>query len=78
VSSLNQFLKLFLQADLLCNELGIEPKANVVNQVPSEEEIDDYEVYVKEISDEKVRNFWLSFIILFMIIIYKIVGIMGK
>jgi hypothetical protein len=53
-------------------------KESVVNQVPSQEELDDYEVYVKEISDEKVRYFWLSFITLFMIITYKMMGIMGK
>jgi hypothetical protein len=75
VSSLSQFLKLFLQADLLCNDLGIQPQGDFENQVPSEQQLNDFEVYVKEKSDEKVRYFWL---ILIMIITYKIVGIMGK
>jgi hypothetical protein len=69
---------LCLQEDLLCNDLGIQPQADFANQVPSEKQLNDFEVYVKEKSDEKVRYLWLSFIILLMIISYKIMGIYGK
>jgi hypothetical protein len=69
---------LFLQEDLLCNALGIQPQADFANQIPSEQQLNEYEVYVKEKSDEKVRNFWLSFIILFTIISYEIMGSMEK
>jgi hypothetical protein len=48
------------------------------NKFPSEQQLNDFEVHVKEKSDEKVRHFWLNFIILLMIISYKIMGIMGK
>lgn len=78
MSSLSQFLKLCLQEDLLCNDLGIQPQADFANQVPSEQQLNDFEVYVKEKSDEKVRHLWLGFIILLMIISYKIIGIYGK
>jgi hypothetical protein len=69
--SLSQFLKLCLQEYLLCNDLGIQPQADFANQVPSEQQLNDFEVYVKEKSDEKVRHLWLSFIILLMMISTK-------
>jgi hypothetical protein len=55
---------LYLQEILLCNDLGIQPQADFSDQVPSEQQLNDFEVYVKEKSDEKVRHLWLSFIIL--------------
>ena len=67
MGSLRQFLKLLLQEDLLCNALGIQPQADFANQVPSEQQLNDFEVYVKEKCDEKVRHLWLSFMILFII-----------
>jgi len=69
--SLSQFLKLCLQEDLLCSDLGIHPQADFANQVPSEKQLNDFEVYVKEKSDEKLRHLWLSFIILLMMISTK-------
>ena len=58
MSSLSKFLKLCLQEDVVCNDLGI-PRADFANQVPSEQQLNDFEVYVKEKSDEKVRHLWL-------------------
>jgi len=58
--------------------LGIQPQADFANQIPTEKQLHDFEVYVKEKSDEKVRHLWLSFIILLMIISYKIMGIYVK
>jgi len=69
---------LCLQEDLLCNDLGIQPQADFADQVPSEQQLDDFEVYVKEKSDEKVRHLLLKFILLLMIVSYKIMGIYGK
>ena len=59
MSSLSQFLKLCLQEDVVCNDLGIQPRAAFANEVPSEQQLNDFEVYVKEKSDEKVRHLWL-------------------
>jgi hypothetical protein len=39
------------KAHLLCNDLGIPPQADFPNQVPSEQQLNDFEVYVKEKSD---------------------------
>jgi hypothetical protein len=75
---LSQFLELLLQEDLLCNALGIQPQAPFANQVPSEQQLSEFELYIKEKSDEKVINFGLSSVILFMIISYKIMGIVEK
>jgi hypothetical protein len=78
VSSLSQCLKLCLQEVLLCNDLGIQPQADFANQVPSEQQLNDFEVYVKEKNGEKVRHLCLTFIMLLMIISHKIMGIYGK
>jgi len=69
---------LCLQEYLLCNDLGIQPQADFANQVPSEQQLNDFEVYVKEKSDEKVRHLWLSFIISLMTISTKYWAFMGK
>jgi hypothetical protein len=57
----NQFLNLFLQEELLCSALGIQPHADFANPVPSEQQLEEFEVYIKEKSDEKVRHLWISF-----------------
>jgi hypothetical protein len=51
---------LFVQEKLLCNALGIQPRPDFVNEVPSEKQLDDFELYIKEKNDEKVSVFWLS------------------
>jgi hypothetical protein len=50
-SHLNRLAELKSKADLLCNDLGIQPQADFPNQVPSEQQFNDFEVYVKEKSD---------------------------
>jgi protein regulator of cytokinesis 1 len=54
-SRLNRLAELKSKEDLLCNDLEIQPQADFANQVPSEQELNDFEVYVKEKSDEKER-----------------------
>jgi hypothetical protein len=51
---------LFIQEELLCNALGIQLQADFVHQVPSEQQLDEFEVYIKERNDEKVSTVWLS------------------
>jgi hypothetical protein len=51
---------LFVQEELLCDALGIKPRAEFANQVPSEEHLNEFEAYIEKKNDEKVRNFWLS------------------
>lgn len=57
---LSQLLKLFIQEELLCNALGIQPKADFAHQVPSEQQLDEFELYIKEKNDEKVSTVWQS------------------
>lgn len=52
----NQFFKLFLQEECLCNDLGIQPLGKFANPVPSEQLLDEFEAYIKEKSNENVRH----------------------
>jgi hypothetical protein len=45
-----------MQEELLCNALGIQPQADFAHQVPSEQQLDEYELYIKEKNDEKVST----------------------
>jgi hypothetical protein len=54
MSILSQLLKLFMQEELLCNALGIQQQADFAHQVPSEQQLDEFELYIKEKNDEKV------------------------
>lgn len=54
-SRLQRLAELKSKEDLLCNALGIQPQADFANQIPSEQQLNEYEVYVKEKSDEKER-----------------------
>jgi hypothetical protein len=61
IDILSQLLKLFfIQEELLCNALGIQPKVDFAHKVPSEERLDEFEVYIKEKNDEKVSTVWQS------------------
>jgi hypothetical protein len=58
---LSQLLKLFfIQEELVCNALGIQPKADFAHKVPSEQQLDEFELYIKEKNDEKVSTLWQS------------------
>jgi protein regulator of cytokinesis 1 len=52
---LKRLAELKSKEDLLCNDLGIQPQADFANQIPTEKQLHDFEVYVKEKSDEKER-----------------------
>jgi hypothetical protein len=49
-----------MQEELLCSALGIQPQADFAHQVPSEQQLDEYESYIKEKNDEKVSTVSLS------------------
>jgi hypothetical protein len=50
-----------MQEELLCNALGIQPHADFAHQVPNEQQLDAYELYIKEKNDEKVSTVSISF-----------------
>lgn len=55
---LSQLVKLFIQEELLCNALGIQPHADFAHQVPSEQQLVEFELYIKKKTEEKVSTVW--------------------
>ncbi|PNF26068.1 hypothetical protein B7P43_G06395 [Cryptotermes secundus] len=54
-SRLHRLAELKSKEELLCNALGIQPHADFAHQVPSEQQLVEFELYIKKKIDEKER-----------------------